>query len=190
MVRFLKVLGVVSGVLMLIIGCASYNSEITPVQWEARKLTDDKNVKVYVKKYNYDSCTGSIVAIVRFCGKGQLEDFIIPALENENITINNTANNSSVIIEPVNVEFGRHSTGFKTTSEFKVNGFNITIVARIYDSTFWHTFTKDDEKNALTVTAKVLTKLIKNNIGGDNEIEVAIDQRDGKLIQYKDNTGL
>lgn len=188
MKALLKVL--VVGMVMLMVGCASYNSAISPLQWGTKKLTNAENIRVYVKPYTYDSCTGSAIAIWRFCGKGQLEDFIITALKDENIITNSLQNGSNVIIETLDVEFGRHLTGFKTTSKFKVNGFNITIVAKVYDRNFWHVFTKNDEINALTASAKVLAKLVKNNIGGDGKIEIAIDQEKGRMIQYKDNTGL
>jgi hypothetical protein len=185
----LKVLVLVV-VAVVVSGCATtgYRKvDVTPMNYQP--LTSDKEIRVYIKPYKYDTCTGGAIAIWRYCGKGEISDFIRPALIASNIPIAGTEQDGNVVIKTLDVEYGRHTTGFKATTTFLINNYTIKIVAKVYDENFWHVFNKDGE-NALYVTAEILAKLVKNNIGGDHEITAKILQKDDKIVKYSDSTGL
>lgn len=186
---FLKVLVVVVGV-MVVSGCGGYNSKLSQAQWEPKKLTNDNNVKVFVKSYHYNSCTGSAIAIVRFCREGQFENYIVKEIENAGITVVDSIENSNVVVDTIDVEFGRHATGFKTTTKLRLNAFEITIISKVYNTKFWHTFDDSDSDSAFITTSKVIAKLIKKNVVDNAEIEIKVSVDGGTIVEFKDNTGL
>ena len=146
-------------------------------------------MKVYVKKFNYDSCTGTIISITRTCGKGEISNFIIPALIDEKVSLANTVTDSNIVIDTLDVGIGRHATGLKTTTKLRLNSFEITVISEVYDDSVW-ILRESHIKNSLTATAKVIAKIVKNNIGDNAEIKVKVYQKDGEMVEYKDNTGL
>ena len=187
----LKVLVLVVGV-MVVSGCAGYHRvDISPLDSQPLVRTGEE-IKVYVEPHEFDVCTRSLIPIraipFNFCDSGEMSGYIIPALAANNIRIG-SKDDHNVIVRTSEINFTNASQGLKATTKFLINGYTVEIVTTIYGG-FGNNLGGGDAPNAFTVKGKILSKLIKNNIGGNHEIKAKVRQKDDKIVEWNDSTGL
>ncbi len=192
MERFLGVFKVM--VLMVVVmsvsGCVFFDVyrkvDIMPMPTDSRPLvTKGKEIKVYVEPQRVKAHPEWIR---RVYNKDDMSDYIVSALTTNNIAIG-SSDNHNIAIKISEIKLGIASQGLRTTTTFLVNSYTVEIEAETYGPAI-RNIAEFDFQNAYTVTGKILSKLIRNNIGGNHEIKAKVLQRDGKIVEWNDSTGL